>query len=382
MKQQKKVKKVNLFLDSGAFSAWYHGSSVDLQSYMNFIREHLSIVDNYVSLDTIPGDKGRMDRSQREIEKSAAASYRNQQIMKDAGLSPIPVFHQGERFEWLEKYLKDGEGYIGISPYLRSSNHDIIKWMDNCFSIVTDSLGHPLVKTHGFGATGHQTITRYPWHSVDSTTWAVGAGYGLVKIPQRGRDGKPDMLRTPKQVYVGNDVRSGGAAKLSFDGLTSSEQSWVAEFAALFGLAVTDLRTDHEGRKALNIGFIKLLEARGATAVFKYRRAKFGGHVPSAQRPEAFPLKILFAAKIGLHYQNATMTRCGADNRLLSYYELKDETPEDFHEYVMKGFLGEDKLDCRAHPRRNWVTRSYNDFRRRSHFARYKDQKDEQKTTA
>ena len=35
--------------------------------------------------------------------------------MKEAGLNPLPVFHQDEEFRWLKKCLEDGEDYICLS---------------------------------------------------------------------------------------------------------------------------------------------------------------------------------------------------------------------------------------------------------------------------
>ena len=58
----------------------------------------------YVNLDSIPAKKTLEAR-----EAAARQSYKNQQVMKEAGLHPIPVFHQGENWLWLEKMLKDGE---------------------------------------------------------------------------------------------------------------------------------------------------------------------------------------------------------------------------------------------------------------------------------
>ena len=54
----------------------------------------------YANLDVIPGRSDRV-RTTADAEVSAEQSYRNLQIMKDAGLKPLPVFHHGEHFRWL-----------------------------------------------------------------------------------------------------------------------------------------------------------------------------------------------------------------------------------------------------------------------------------------
>ena len=340
-------KKVNLMLDSGAFSAWFHGDdSLDIKAYIAFVRAHEHLIDTCVSLDVIPGTRGRMDRSPEEIDKSAAASYRNHQIMKDAGLSPIPVFHMGERFFWLDKMLAEGEDYIGISPYLRAGVRDIIKWADDCFSAITDSKGRPLVKTHGFGATGWRVLTRYPWTSADSVSWAKVAGFAVVKVPQIDLAGEPDLSRPPVSVYVGSEARSSGSSGTSFDDLSHPEQQRIIDFAAAMGFTMAELRTDHECRKALNIGYFKLIESHAA-------------------------LRVVFASKFDAHLQNNTMTRHGGNNRLLSYFALRDEDPESIERYVRDGTL---KIDYRRRtPSTNWESKAYKDYRRRQLVSRFCD---------
>src|SRR5215510_8863381 len=107
------MSRINLFLDSGAYSAWTKGQTIDVREYIKFIQAAAPWLSFYVNLDVIPGRADRV-RTVADVEASAAQSYRNLQIMKDAGLRPIPVFHHGEHFRWLEKMLADGED-IGVS---------------------------------------------------------------------------------------------------------------------------------------------------------------------------------------------------------------------------------------------------------------------------
>jgi hypothetical protein len=105
---------IKLMLDSGAYSAWTQNQAISIAAYIKFVRECEPYLHTYVNLDVIPGALGR-PRTWQDTETAAAQSYRSLQLMKDAGLKPLPVFHQGEDFRWLERMLKDGEEYIGIS---------------------------------------------------------------------------------------------------------------------------------------------------------------------------------------------------------------------------------------------------------------------------
>ena len=84
------ITKLDIMLDSGAFSAYTKGESVNLAEYMAYIKKYEKYFTCYVNLDVI-GD--------------AEASARNQAIMEANGLHPMPVFHIGEEFVHLKKLM-------------------------------------------------------------------------------------------------------------------------------------------------------------------------------------------------------------------------------------------------------------------------------------
>ena len=79
---------VDVFLDSGAFSAWTRGVEIDIQKYIEFIKQNQDVITVYANLDVI--SPGRFSMGTKE---SAELTLRNQKIMEQAGLSPLPVFH-------------------------------------------------------------------------------------------------------------------------------------------------------------------------------------------------------------------------------------------------------------------------------------------------
>lgn len=169
-----KQNKIELFLDSGAFSAWTRGAKIDIHEYVDFIKQHEEAIDVYANLDVI-GD--------------ASATYKNQKIMEKAGLHPIPVFHQGEPEKYLERYTKKYD-YIAIGGLVGISSHALVRWLERMWdSYLTDSEGLPIVKVHGFGLTSLRLMFRYPWYSVDSTSWVVTGRLGGIFVP-RYRNGQ------------------------------------------------------------------------------------------------------------------------------------------------------------------------------------------------
>ena len=86
----------DFFLDSGAFSAYTVGAKINLDEYIQYIKDHK--IKTYANLDVIDDVEG---------------SYQNYKYMVSSGLKPIPVFHCGEDSKYLELYLKDCD-YIAL----------------------------------------------------------------------------------------------------------------------------------------------------------------------------------------------------------------------------------------------------------------------------
>lgn len=161
--------KVSLFLDSGAFSAWSKGLQIDIDEYIDFIKVNEKYIDVYSVLDSI-GDP--------------ELTLKNQAIMEKAGLSPIPCFHYGEDIKYLKCYLQK-YNYIALGGMVPIGSADLSVWLDSIFSeYICDSTGLPICKIHGFGMTSLKLVLRYPWYSIDSTSWVATGRFGSVFVPQ------------------------------------------------------------------------------------------------------------------------------------------------------------------------------------------------------
>jgi len=198
--------KVDLFLDSGAYSAMSQGAEIDIQEYIKFIKEHEHLLNVYVNLDVI-GDKIKGPGID-----SAEATLKNQKIMEEAGLNPMPVFHRGEPLEYLQHYV-DNYDYIGLGMGRAIGNTDQLPlWLDTVFgNIICGGDGYPKVKVHGFGMTSLKLMLRYPWYSVDSTSWALTGGMGSIFVP-RYKNGEWIYDENPWKVVV-----SSRSPKAAFD---------------------------------------------------------------------------------------------------------------------------------------------------------------------
>ena len=148
----------------------------------------------------IPGNFGSRESRPDEIEAAEAASYANQQKIKEAGLNPIPVFHQDENFRWLEKYLADNEKYICLSASQRAWQRDKLTWLRDCSKLLC-SQGRPIVRTHALGETSTLICHEFPFTTVDSRRWFLTAAYGQIPVPIYC-GGKPDYTLDPLTMFV------------------------------------------------------------------------------------------------------------------------------------------------------------------------------------
>lgn len=160
-----------VFLDSGAFSAFTLGKTIDLNAYCKFIRDWSDIIDCASVLDGI-GDPLK--------------TYQNQCLMEQNGVQALPCFHWGEDERYLEYYI-ERYPYITLGGMVPHSTQENRQWLDHIWSrYLCDSSGHARLKVHGFGMTSIPLMTRYPWYSVDSSSWVQIAFRGAIILPEFG----------------------------------------------------------------------------------------------------------------------------------------------------------------------------------------------------
>jgi hypothetical protein len=357
---------VRLFLDSGAYGAWSRGEDIEIKDYIRYCKDNAHLIHQLVNLDVIPGKFGRRNNTQLEVEESARKSYVNQQKLKDAGLKPIPVIHQGERMQWLEAYLKDGETYIGLSPSKFVRVKDQMAWLNSVFNIITDKDGRPLVRTHGFAATSFRLLVSYPWRSVDSTTWSLTPGYGQIIIPA-WHNGKFDYQATPTRVIMsGVAQKNKNAQEKQYEVLSGHHEAPVRRFIEeVVGSTITKQRySSIERCKAMLTYYMKLNEQLYDVRYKGPRASIFGpGHYNTQGLKARKPWHMIqYFATEAMHKEWAKiMNECGANDRLLSYWLLKNRSNEVLEKFVTTGKVAEwERTKIKA----NWDSETYTNRRR------------------
>ena len=188
-----------ILLDSGAFTAANTGIRLNVRAYTAFIQREASAATAYFNLDVIPGSLREREWRLDHIEAAAAQSYQNQQVMKAAGLSPIPVFHQGDPWHWLERYLGDGESYVALSTNKAARRAEHLRWLYACFELIPQRLVS--VKTHALGVSSNLLCSEFPWTTCDSGRWFKAGANGQILVPEFSGD-RPDWSIHPRQIFV------------------------------------------------------------------------------------------------------------------------------------------------------------------------------------
>lgn len=161
----------SVFLDSGAFSAFTKGVEIDIGEYCRFINRHKDYFRVASVLDAIGNPK---------------KTYENQLEMERQGTAPLPCFHYGDDEWYLKKYLDNYE-YITLGGMVPIDTRSLRVWLDRLWSqYLTDDEGKPRLRVHGFGLTSRFLMQRYPWFSVDSSSWIQFSIYGYVFFPRFG----------------------------------------------------------------------------------------------------------------------------------------------------------------------------------------------------
>ena len=190
-------KKVCLMLDSGAYSAWKKGIKINIDEYIKFVEDNREYIDVYINLDVI--DNGQ-------------ASFDNWKYMRSCGLNPVPVYHASTDVKYLIKYLKEVD-YIGIGGIATWTRKQRLQSFDRLWSTyLVDFFGIPTHKVHAMGMTSLQLMLRYPWYSVDSTSWVLTGRYGSIFVP-RYRKGKYVYDENTWKVLVSTRLTPGSLAE-------------------------------------------------------------------------------------------------------------------------------------------------------------------------
>jgi hypothetical protein len=214
---------MKIFLDSGAYSAYNNKTVIDIQEYIDFIKENIDDIEVYANLDEIG---------------SAEGTWKNQEEMERQGLKPIPVYHLGEPTSFLDRAMKYEYFAVGGIASKLTSYGALSNYLDSVFAKVctkkTDYF--PYNKVHGFGIATPQLLVRYPWYSADTTSWVQYGRYGIILIP-KFQNGKIRYDLPPDSVAISSRSKAVGDTK-HFRNHSSMEKEWITDYCKKLGYPI------------------------------------------------------------------------------------------------------------------------------------------------
>ena len=221
-----------IFLDSGAFSAFTLGVHISVEDYCEYIKRNRDIIrieDNVVMASVLDGIGDPLQ------------TWRNQLEMELRGAKPLPCFHAGEDERYLEWYVQNYE-YITLGGMVGSSTKQLCIWLDRMWDrYLTDGSGRARIKVHGFGITAVPIMERYPWYSCDSSSWIQSAAFGSIVTPNYGPLSVSE--KSPSRHDFGQHLTT----------LTAIEQDHVLQYLEQQGFTLERLATVYESRAAYNL---------------------------------------------------------------------------------------------------------------------------------
>jgi hypothetical protein len=224
--------EAQVFIDSGAFSAYTLGATIDLRGYCDYINRNRDIIrveDGIVMASVLDGIGDPLQ------------TWRNQLNMEELGAKPLPCFHAGEDERYLKWYVQKYE-YITLGGMVGSSTQQLMTWLDRIWDrYLVDGSGRPKLKVHGFGITAVPLMERYPWWSCDSSSWIQSAAFGSIVSPKHGP--LAVSTKSPSRHDYGQHIST----------LSSVEQDYILRMLELQGFTYERLSTIYESRAAYNL---------------------------------------------------------------------------------------------------------------------------------
>lgn len=152
---------VRWLLDSGAFTAFQLGKPIDIEGYIAFVKEHGHLFFQCIALDMIG---------------NAADTLTNLQVMRDAGLNPMPVLTVDMHVDMLSTL---------VTPTCRAfcmagGITEPIEHYGPRLSAARRRVGSD-VWIHGLGFTRGTVVGGTQVTSVDSSSWTSGKRWGNLQ---------------------------------------------------------------------------------------------------------------------------------------------------------------------------------------------------------
>lgn len=145
-------------IDSGAFTAWRAGKSIDLPSYAAFLRELPFKPLFAVTLDVVGNPKATRENTER---------------LRDLGATVVPVVTRGTDTDAIRRIV-EGEDVVALGGLVGTPRN--AEYVKHVMETV------PGVKWHWLGFSNTALVAKYRPYSCDITTWYASLRRGIVIV--------------------------------------------------------------------------------------------------------------------------------------------------------------------------------------------------------
>lgn len=231
--------KGKLMIDNGEFTFHRKGGSLDLDKYIEWLNDNDEYIDYCIALDSIPGKWGQ-PRTFEDVAVSAEKTWQNYLYMREKMKSPdkaLPVFHMGESFKNLERFLQFKElKYMCLSGMKDLTNKQREEWYEKCFYTIS-RCGRTDIKFHCLGSATLQNAEKFPFTSMDATSWIMTGSNGSV-------------LTDWGVIYVGDE------GKTLCHTLPKNDLDNFNKYCTKFHTTLHDIGTNYKARMCFNINYL------------------------------------------------------------------------------------------------------------------------------
>jgi hypothetical protein len=164
-------REVKVILDSGAFSAYTSGGSVDPQDYADWMTRLAGRFEFAFNLDVL-GDND--------------ASFAAWEDLRGRGHETVPVIHYGTRAQdALPRYLDAGATRLACGGIVVSgAGPQVMSWIAHVFKWLRDN-GHDDIPVHGLGLHMRSKLAVFPWATTDSSHYTAAWRFARLSLWDR-----------------------------------------------------------------------------------------------------------------------------------------------------------------------------------------------------
>ena len=172
---------IRIFLDSGAYTAQQHlkQGRISREEIRRLIHSYAKFILRCLEEGYRFDFAATFDHVKQAIEVHRVTKL----LRKEYGLQLTPVYHGDSSLDWFHRYVDEGHRLICVGRVKALGSRGLRAYYERLFE-EADRLGG--VQLHGLMVTGNN-LFRFPWHSVDSATWAKLAANGRLLLADQGR---------------------------------------------------------------------------------------------------------------------------------------------------------------------------------------------------